>query len=79
MGPEPMKPLIGPFGKLLYSRKFLLLCLDVLVSAVLYFIGKYAGNSLFADAKFLIGILQPVIIAIIIAIAVEDAAEKRSK
>lgn len=69
-----MKPLIGPLGKLLYSRKFLLLLLDVLISAILYFIGKYAGNSLFADTKFLIGVLQPVIIAIIIAIAHEDAA-----
>lgn len=79
MGPEPMKPLFGPFAKLLYSRKFLLLCLDVLVSAVLYFVGKYAGNSLFADTKFLIGILQPVVIAIILAIAHEDAAEKRNE
>ena len=74
-----MKPLVGPFVKLLYSRKFLLLSFDVLVSIILYFVGKYAGNDLFADAKFLIVILQPVIIAIIIAISVEDAAEKRGR
>lgn len=73
-----MKPLVGPFGKLLYSRKFLLLCFDVSISAAMYFIGKYAGSDLFADAKFLIGILQPVVIAIIIAIAHEDAARYRS-
>ena len=72
-----MKPIIGPFASLLYSRKFLLLLSDVLISAILYFVGKYAGNSLFADTKFLIGILQPVIIAIIVAIAHEDAAAKR--
>ena len=79
MGSEPMKPVLGPFVKLLYSRKFLLLLLDVLICAILYFVGKYAGNSLFADTKFLIGILQPVIIAIILAIAHEDAAAKRAK
>lgn len=76
---KPVKPIVSPFVSLLYSRKFLLLCLDVLICAVLYFVGKYAGNSLFADTKFLIGILQPVIIAIIIAIAHEDAAAKRGR
>jgi len=74
-----MKPLIGPFARLLYSRKFLLLCLDVGIATALYFVGKYAGSDLFADVKFLIGILQPVIIAIIIAIAVEDSAAKRAR
>ena len=74
-----MKPLVGPFVKLLYSRKFLLLSFDVLVSIILYFVGKYAGSDLFADAKFLIGILQPVVIAIIIAISIEDAAAKRAR
>ena len=74
-----MKPLVGPFVKLLYSRKFLLLSFDVLVSIILYFVGRYAGSDLFADAKFLIGILQPVVIAIIIAISIEDAAAKRAR
>ena len=74
-----MKPLVSPFVRLLYSRKFLLLLSDVLISAIIYFVGKYAGNSMFADVKFLIGILQPVVIAIIMAIAWEDSAEKRSR
>ena len=74
-----MKPLMGPFVRLLYSRKFLLLLSDVLISAIVYFVGKYAGNSVFADVKFLIGILQPVVIAIIMAIAWEDSAVKRAR
>lgn len=74
-----MKPLVGPFVRLLYSRKFLIFILDVGISIILYFGGKYAGSNVFADVKFLIGVLQPVAIAIIMAVAWEDSAEKRSK
>lgn len=61
---------LQPFLKLLYSRKFLLMVLDTVVSIVLHF---------FADVpnvEFLIGAIQPVFVALIVAIAVEDAAEK---
>lgn len=59
---------------LLSSRKFLILCLDTLISVVLFFVGKYGSPSLFEDVKFLIGVLQPVFISLILAIAHEDAA-----
>ena len=65
-----MLPILGPLKKLLYSRKFLLMVLDTVVSVVLYY---------FADipnVEFIIASMQPVFIAIILAIAVEDAAEK---
>lgn len=64
-----------PFQSLLKSRKFLLLVLDTIMSLVLFFVGKYLPMAA-EDVNFAIGALQPVFIAIIIGIAVEDAAEK---
>jgi hypothetical protein len=63
---------------LLKSRKFWLLILDTLISSALFFVGKYADPDLADDVKFLIASLQPVFIAIIGGIAIEDAAAKRS-
>lgn len=59
--------------KLLRSRKFWVLVCDTFVALLLYFIGKYAAVAL-EDVKFLITALQPVVILLIGAIAVEDAA-----
>lgn len=59
-------------ASLLKSRKFLLLVLDVLMSAALYFGGKYAGASAFEDIQFLIAGLQPVFVAVIASVAYED-------
>lgn len=62
--------LIKPLNDLLWSRKFMLLVFDTIISILLYF---------FADVpnvEFLIGALQPVFVALIYSIAVEDAAEK---
>ncbi len=64
--------MIESFGALLKSRKFLIMVLDVAVSMVLYFVGKYGDPSLLDDLKFTIAALQPVAIAIIAAIAYED-------
>ena len=64
----------NPFLSLLRSRKFWLVILDTVISVVLYFVGKYAGASLFEDVKMLIGVLQPVFVVIIAAIAYEDKA-----
>lgn len=58
---------------LLYSRKFWILILDTLISLALYFTGKYFPATL-EDVKLLILTLQPVFVAIIAAIAHEDAA-----
>jgi hypothetical protein len=64
----------NPFSSLLHSRKFWLTILDLTVSIVLYFVGKYAGPSAFDDVKFLIFALQPVFVTIIIGITLEDRA-----
>jgi hypothetical protein len=45
--------------------------LDTIVSIALYFVGKYLPGAE-ADIKFVILGLQPVIIAVILAIAYED-------
>lgn len=68
----------NPFAALAHSRKFWLLILNVFVSLVLYFVGKYAAPGIFDDVKVVIGLIQPVFVAIIIAIAVEDAANMRA-
>ena len=65
-----MLPILGPFKKLLFSRKFLLLVLDATISVLLFYFGKLEG------VEFLILTLQPVFVFIILAIALEDAAEK---
>lgn len=67
----------NPFKALLMSRKFWLTVLDLVISGVLYFGGKYLGESVFADVKFMIAAIQPVFVVIIGAIAYEDAARLR--
>ena len=65
---EPLKALFG-------SRKFWLLVLDGVVSLILLVIAELAPN--FQEmANQLIAILQPVIVAVIVGIFVEDAAAK---
>lgn len=60
---------------LLKSRKFWLLISDVVISLTLFFVGKYAPLAQ-EDVNFMIGALQPVFVAIIGGIALEDAGEK---
>ena len=69
-----MNPILG----LLRSRKFMLLLLDLVVSTTIYFVGKYAGASAFEDVKMIIGVMQPVFIAGIGAIAYEDGANVKA-
>lgn len=64
---------LSPLGKLLQSRKFLLLVLDTIVSVLMFFTAAYFPASE-ESVKFLIGALQPVFVAIIVAISIEDAA-----
>ena len=61
--------------RLLNSSKFLLLILDTILSTIVFFVAKYAQVAQ-EDIMFLVGILQPVFVALIVGIAVEDAAEK---
>jgi len=67
-----MNPIVEPFLKLLYSRKFLVLVLDTVISVVLHYWGG-------PDVEFLIAALQPVAIMLIYAIAKEDSAEKSAR
>jgi len=68
----------NPFLSLLHSRKFWLLILDTVISLVLYFVGKYAQVA-FEDVKFAVLALQPVFVAIILAVAWEDSSLNQSK
>lgn len=58
--------------RLIHSSKFWLLVLDVMISLVLFFTGKYASPTLAEDINFVIGAIQPVFVAIIAGIAYED-------
>lgn len=69
----------SPLGKLLASRKFLLMVLDVVLSLVMYFSVKYVNPSAVEDIKQLILVLQPVIVTLIYAIAKEDAAQAEAE
>ena len=75
MATEPATVKPNPFVALLGSRKFLLMLLDVVVSGVLFFSGKYATPDALDNVKFLIAALQPVFITVIASIAHEDAAQ----
>jgi len=61
---------------LLHSRKFWLMTFDVVISTITFFVSKYVSPMLAEDILWLIGAWQPIVIAVIIGIAVEDAAEK---
>ena len=62
--------------KLLRSRKFLTMVLDVVVSFVVYFVTKYLAPAVADDVLFVVGGLQPVVLAVIVMWGVEDAAAK---
>ena len=61
---------------LLHSRKFWLMVFDVVISTVTYLVTQFVNPDLAEKIIWLIGAWQPVIIAVIVGIAVEDAAEK---
>lgn len=63
-------------NRLLQSAKFWTAIVDVVVSAVLFFVGKYASPSVFEDIQFVIVTIQPVFIIVIGAWAYEDGKEK---
>ena len=68
---------MSPVKGLLQSRKFMLLVLDTVVGLTVFFVGKYA-NVASEDVGQAILYLQPVFVALIVSIAVEDAAAKRA-
>lgn len=68
----------NPITSLLRSRKFLLLILDTVISSVLLLVGRYVAPDLAEIIVILIASWQAVFAAVIIGIAVEDAATKRA-
>jgi hypothetical protein len=69
---------MNPFQSLLRSRKFLLLVLDTVVSLLTYSITQLAAPDFAEFALYFIGALQPVFVAIIVAISYEDGQAKRA-
>lgn len=57
---------------LLKSRKFWIMVVDVAVSLITYFVTKYTAPAMSTDILFLIGSVQPVILAVIAAITVQN-------
>ncbi len=68
---------MSPIKSLWQSRKFLLLLLDTIISLILFGVSRAWPGAL-PDVEVLIGLLQPVFVALITAIAIEDAAAKRA-
>lgn len=56
------------------SRKFWLMVADVVISTATYLVTAYVNPDLATRIIWLIGAWQPVVIAVIAGIAVEDAA-----
>jgi hypothetical protein len=69
---------MNPFVGLLRSRKFWLLILDVVISTIAFFVGRFTNEQVQEMVNFLIVTWQPVFVTIIAAVAWEDAAAKRS-
>ncbi len=63
---------------LLQSRKFWLMFLDVAISTITYFVTAYVSPEIAEQIIWVIGAWQPVIVALIVGIAIEDAAVKGS-
>ena len=59
-------------NSLLQSRKFWITVVDLVVSTSSYFITKYVAPQTGNDVLWVIGMWQPVIIALITGIAIED-------
>jgi hypothetical protein len=57
---------------LLKSRKFWIMCLDVAISLTAYFVGKYTSPEMAKDVLFLVASLQPIVLAVIVSITVQN-------
>lgn len=54
------------------SRKFYIMVVDVVVSLVTYFTGKYLNPESAKDILFLIGALQPIVLLVVGSIALQN-------
>ena len=68
----------NPFASLLHSRKFWIMIVDVALSTLVFFLAKYASETMVEDVKFLIVSWQPVVLMVIAAIASEDNAATKA-
>lgn len=62
----------NPVKGLITSRRFWLLIMDAVTSVILHY---FAGP----DAQFLIAVLQPVVLAVIVAFTVDDAQRTKAE
>jgi hypothetical protein len=69
---------MNPIDGLLRSRKFWLLVLDTVISLGLFLVGEFLGPETAEKITYAIGLIQPVFVAVIVGIFVEDAAAKRA-
>jgi hypothetical protein len=61
---------------LIYSRKFWITMLDLVISTATYFISKYVNPATGQDVLWLVAAWQPVVLMLINSIAREDVADK---
>ena len=66
-------------NRLLKSRKFWIMIVDVIISTATYFVARYVSPEVGENIIWLIGAWQPVIYAVIAGIATEDAADAVAK
>lgn len=69
---------MNPISGLLRSRKFLTAIFDLVVSLILYFVGKYAAPAMADDITYIIAAIQPVFLLVIGGIAYEDGQAKKA-
>ena len=68
----------NPFSGLLHSRKFWLLILDTIISTVTFVVGLYLDQKGQDLTKFFILTYQPVFIALITAVTVENVQQAKA-
>jgi hypothetical protein len=60
------------------SRKFRIMVYDTAVALIMFVVSRFFGPEIQQAVTELIAILQPVVFALVVGIAVEDAAAKRA-
>lgn len=65
--------------QILKSRKFWIMVIDVVVSVTGYFVTKYAAPDAAKDVLFLIGSIQPIVIAVVASYTVQNITAMKQK
>jgi hypothetical protein len=60
------------------SRKFRIMVYDTAVALIMFVVSRFFGPEIQQAVTELITILQPVVFALVVGIALEDAAAKRA-